>query len=125
MEEQTKLQESRKKSIPVLVEKYQKLIDKIFDVVTQELPGFNDVTKDVEGGDPITITAEQQMFSFINVRNRALDNANDMMLKINLLEMELNAPELYEMHIKIEAEEKIDQPVIKQNPTKRHAQKPK
>lgn len=123
--ENNKLQESRRKSIPYLVSKYQKLVDEIYDAVTKPLPVFIDKTIEVEGRDSVIITAEQQMFSFINVRNNALDNANSMLLKINMLEMELNAPQLFEMISKENSDEVNEQPVLRQNPTKKYAQKDK
>jgi tRNA(Glu) U13 pseudouridine synthase TruD len=122
MSEQSKLQESRKKSIPDLVAKYQKLVDEIFAAVTAPLPGFKDITKEGEEGDAVIITAEQQMFAFINVRDRALDNANKMMEKINMLEMELYAPEWFQTISKMEAEPEEKETVVK-NPTKRYAQR--
>jgi hypothetical protein len=124
MIEQSKLQESRRKSIPDLVEKYQKLVDEIFAAVTAPLPRFKDITKDSDDGDAVIITAEQQMFAFINVRDRALDNANKMMEKINMLEMELYAPELFQTIVKMEAEPEDKETVVK-NPNKRYAQKSK
>jgi hypothetical protein len=124
MSKNSKLQESRRKSIPDLVEKYQKLVDMIFDAASKPLPNFKDIKKEGDDGEAVLITGEQQMFSFINVRDRALDNANNMMQKINMLEMELNSPELFEMISKIEAEPETTGTIVK-NPTKRYAQKPK
>lgn len=117
-----KLQESRKKSIPELVDKYQKLVDNIFDAVTKDLPAFRDIQRnEEEDGDTIMITAEQQMFAFINVRNNALDNANNMLIKINMLEMELNAPEMFEAISKATTEPEAEKTGT--NPAKRQAQK--
>lgn len=89
------LQKSRKEKIPELVDKYQKLVNEIFEAVTKPLPVFKDVSIDNDGKEATVITAEQQMFAFINVRNQALDSANNMLLKINNLEMELYAPEAF------------------------------
>jgi len=125
MSNKSKLQESRRKSIPDLVAKYQKLVDMIFDVASKPLPIFKDFKKEGDEGDAVLITAEQQMFSFINVRDRALDNANNMMQKINMLEMELNNPELFEMISKLEVEQPETTGTTVKNPTKRYAQKPK
>ncbi|MFH6944625.1 hypothetical protein [Flavobacterium sp. FlaQc-50] len=125
MDENAKLQASRRKSIPDLVAKYQKLVDLIFDAVAKPLPVFVDKQLDNEGNEKTIITAEQQMFSFINVRNHALDNADAMMIKINMLEMELNAPELFALQSKVEEEVKDDKPIINRNPTKKYAQKDK
>lgn len=117
-----KLQESRKKSIPELVDKYKKLVENIFEAVTQPLPAFRDIQRgDEEDGDTIMITAEQQMFAFINVRNNALDNANNMLIKINMLEMELNAPEMFEAISKATTEPEAEKTGT--NPAKRQAQK--
>lgn len=90
MSDKGNLQKTRKEKIPNLINKYQTLVDKIFDLVGQELPPFTDVIK--EG--VVLSTAEQQKFFFIDERNKALDNANSMMFKINRLEIELYSPEL-------------------------------
>jgi len=124
MSKDSKLQESRRKSIPELVDKYQTLVNQIFTAVTAPLPDFKEVKKEGENGDSLVVTAEQQMFAFINVRDRALDNANKMMEKINMLEMELNAPELFEAIAKLESEPEEKVTTVK-NPTKRYAQKNK
>lgn len=93
MGSKSKLQEVRKEEIPKLIEKYQSLVDKIFKLVDQDLPEFIDIkNKDGE----ITATAEQQKFFFIDERNKALDNANRILIKINDLQIELYAPELLE-----------------------------
>lgn len=85
------LQETRKKEIPDLIKKYNKLVDNIFDAVSKPLPEFVDFEKDGE----VLKTAEQQMYLFIDVRNKALDNANNILKKINELENELNDPDYY------------------------------
>lgn len=118
MSNQSKLQESRKKSIPDLVNKYQKLVDETFDAVTKPLPSFNNVINE-EG--EVLMTAEQQLFSFIDIRNKALDNANSMLSKVNQLEMELNNPELFESQMK--AIEEQEQASTGTNPAKRYAKK--
>lgn len=87
----SRLQETRKTEIPELIQKYKKLVDNIYEAVTKPYPKFKDFEKDGE----IISTAEQQMYSFIGARNRALDNANDILEKINELENELHDPDYY------------------------------
>lgn len=119
---QKRLQDSRRKSIPDLVAKYQKLVDDTFEAVTKPLPEFKDREKDGE----ITATAEMQMFAFIDIRNKALDNANNMLQKINQLEIELNAPELFESSLKAkEAEETNTPEPAKRSWTKKKAEENK
>lgn len=89
----SKLQESRKKEIPILVEKYKLLVDETFKIVTTSLPVYQNLEN--EKGEVIQ-TAEQQQFIDIENRNKALDNANQMLVKVNLLEIELNNPEILE-----------------------------
>jgi len=84
MENKNSLQKSRKEKIPELINKYQSLVDKIFVLVAQDLPDFQNIEK--EG--VIISTAEQQKFFFIEERNKALNNANSMMFQINRLEIE-------------------------------------
>lgn len=120
---QKRLQDSRRKSIPVLVDKYQKLVDDTFEAVTKPLPEFKD-RENKEG--EITATAEMQMFAFIDIRNKALDNANNMLQKINQLEIELNAPELFESNLKTkEAEENNTPEPAKRSWTKKKAEENK
>lgn len=102
-----RLQESREKSIPVLVQKFQKLVDETFEAVTQPLPSFEDVTN--SDGDVVR-TSEEILFHYIDVRNKALDNANSIMEKINKLEIELNAPEILEMDLKSKNESEKNTP---------------
>lgn len=120
---QKRLQDSRRKSIPELVDKYQKLVDETFTAVTAPLPVFKDVVN--EDGE-ITATAEMQMFAFIDIRNKALDNANRMLVKVNELEIELNAPELFESNLKAkEAEENNTPEPAKRSWTKKKAEENK
>lgn len=87
----SKLQESRKKEIPNLVEKYKLLVAETFKIVTAPFP----IYKNLENEKCEVIqTAEQQQFIDIENRNKALDNANQMLVKVNQLEIELNAPEI-------------------------------
>jgi hypothetical protein len=114
-----KLQEIRRGTIPGLIQKYQSLVDKIFKLVDQPLPDFTDIkNKDEE----IVSTAEQQKFFFINERDKALDNANSIMHKINKLEIELYAPEL--LNKKEEESEERESPG-KKNWTKKKAEENK
>ncbi|MBC7845559.1 MAG: hypothetical protein H7Y10_03605 [Flavobacterium sp.] len=123
MDEKNRLQESRKKAIPGLVEKYQKLVDDTFKAVTKELPVFQD-RENKEG--EVIATSEQQLFMFIDIRNKALDNANNMLLKINQLEIELYAPELFENDLKVkEAEENNTPAPVKKSWTKKKAEENK
>ncbi|MVX36219.1 hypothetical protein [Myroides sp. LoEW2-1] len=87
-----KLQEKRKEEIPNLIEKYQKLVDLTFDAVSKPLPSFKDLED--ENGD-ILKTSEQQLYSFISVRDSALDRADTILGKINDLERELYDPNFW------------------------------
>lgn len=115
----SKLQESRKKEIPNLVEKYKLLVDETFKIVTTPLPVYENLEN--EKGEVIQ-TAEQKQFIDIENRNKALDNANQMLVKVNLLEIELNAPEILEKE-KEEEEESEGKP--KKNWTKKIAEEGK
>jgi len=101
-----RLQESRQKSIPELVENYKKLVNETFEAVTKPLPVFTNIEKDGE----VIATAEQQMFAFIDIRNKALDNADRMLQKVNNLEIELNAPELFKSDLKAKESEENNTP---------------
>jgi hypothetical protein len=122
MSDNKRLQESRKKSIPDLVLKYKKLVNETFDAVTKPLPTFEDRINDK---DEVIATAEQQLFSFIDIRNKALDNANNMLAKVNELEIELHAPELFESDLKAKTEELGAVEPVKKNWTKANAEKNK
>lgn len=100
------LQETRKREIPDLIKKYNKLVENVFDAVSKPLPNFKDFEKDGE----VIKTAEQQMYSFIDVRNKALDNVNDILKKINELENELNDPDYYKKQEEL-SEKPLDKPV--------------
>ncbi|WP_413512225.1 hypothetical protein [Myroides odoratus] len=89
-----KLQEQRKEEIPKLIEKYQKLVDMTFEAVSKSLPKFED-EKDEEGN--ITRTSEQLLYSFIGVRDNALDRAEGILGKINELERELHDPTFWDV----------------------------
>jgi hypothetical protein len=87
----SKLQETRRKSITELVEKYKKLVDNTYEAVSKPLPDFEEIRNKE---DEIIATSEMQLFQFIDIRNKALDNANQILFKINTLEIELNNPEI-------------------------------
>jgi hypothetical protein len=110
-----KLQEIRKKTIPNLIEKYQKLINEIFDAASEKLPDFNDVVNSETN--EVSVTAEMQLFSFIQTRKMALDNADLILLKVNELERELIDPN-YKPESEEETLEKTD--VKKPHPSKKH-----
>lgn len=99
-EENKKLQKSRKDEIPKIINKYQSLIDGILKEVAKAFPTFKDISiKDGDDEDTIIrhITAEEQLYNFMVMRERAIDHADKMSIKINELELELNAPELLEI----------------------------
>jgi hypothetical protein len=117
MSEINRLQETRRTSITTLIEKYKKLVDDTYDACTKPLPNFTEIqNKDGE----IVSTAEEQLFAFIGVRDKALDNANRILIKINDLEIELNAPELLKS-----SEEKEEGEVKTKNWTKKKAEESK
>lgn len=90
--ENAMLQKKRKEEIPKLIDKYQKLVDLTFEAVSKPLPKFEDIEDD--DGDIIK-TAEQLLYSFIGVRDTALDRANGILDKINELERELYDPNFW------------------------------
>lgn len=110
-----KLQETRKKRIHDVIERYNLLIDKIFKEVSEELPKFKDrVNKDGE----VLKTAEEQKYEYITLRQRALKNADDMLHSINSLELELYEPEQLIKKDEIKEEENIEV-----NPNNKHIRK--
>ncbi len=109
-----KLQKTRKEKIHDVIERYSLLIDKIFKEVSEELPKFKDrANKDGE----VVITAEEQKYEYIALRQRALKNADDMLHSINSLELELYEPEQL---IKKEEEKEEDSST---NPNNKHIRK--
>lgn len=108
------LQDKRKVEIPNLIEKYQKLVDMTFEAVSKPLPSFEDI-KDEDGD--IVKTAEQLLYSFIGVRDCALDKANDILGKINELERELYDPTFWD---KSETEDEPKAATAKKAPLKRY-----
>jgi hypothetical protein len=112
-----KLQEQRKEEIPKLIDKYQKLVDMTFEAVSKPLPIFEDVED--EEGDVIK-TAEQLLYSFIGVRDSALDRANEILGKINELERELHDPTFWDVE---EDKEETKPNTTKKTPLKNYTKK--
>lgn len=113
------LQKSREKSIPDLVDKYQKLVNETYTAVTKPLPDFTDIINEKQ---EIIATAEMQLFSFIDIRNKALDNADMMLKKINRLEIELYNPELLSELKTSESGEDVKEEGPRKNWTKKVAE---
>lgn len=89
------LQESREKEIPNIIEKYKKLAEQILTQVSSPVPEFKDINLK-EGEDTIkNISAEEQLYNFMLMRERAVDHADRLYNKINNLELEKNSPELF------------------------------
>jgi len=93
MENKNMLQEIRKKKIPDVIKKYEKLIEDIFAAVSKPFPTFENFTN---SDGEVTQTSEQQMYAFISVRKSAVDNADRMLLQINELERELYDPTFHD-----------------------------
>ncbi len=111
-----KLQATRREAIEDLIAKYKKQVDDIFHQASQPLPKFSDC-KDEETGE-IKVTSEQQVYAFIDVRKKALNNANDMLLIINELETEINDP-----NYKRPSEEEPEDIKKVVNPAKRYSKR--
>jgi hypothetical protein len=112
------LQSTRKEAIEVLIERYKKLANEIFDQVGKPLPNFEDY-KDEE--DQIITSTEQKLFAFIDVRKGALETGNNILSTINELERELNDPKYYEN--KLIEDSKAPGETVSQHPSKRNAKK--
>ncbi len=116
MEPSNRLQEIRRKEIPETIAKYKTLIDGIFTEVAKPFPTFKDINLKDDDGDVIkAITAEEQLYSFMLMREKAIDHADRMLNKINELELELNAPDLFQALKK----EKVETTTLKEEPPKR------
>lgn len=89
------LQESREKEIPNIIEKYKKLADQILTQVSSTVPTFKEIN--LKDGEDIikTISAEEQLYNFMLMREKAVDHADRLYNKINNLELEKNSPELF------------------------------
>lgn len=111
------LQPTREGAMPTLIERYNGLVNNIFDAVGNPLPDFEDVD---DGDGEIIKTAEQQLFAFIKERKSALSVANEMLNTINTIERERDNPE--EFHtIQEEKEGVVETVVTRQHPSKRHS----
>lgn len=122
----TLLQATRKNEIPQTIEKYKTLIDGIFKEVSKDFPVFKDIHVKNDDGDTVTIkTAEEQLYDFMLMREKAIDHADRMLNKINQLELELNSPELFNQlkNESFQATEQSQQTVTKRNWTKKNATK--
>jgi len=86
----TSLQKTREEKIPEIVDKLTMLIDKTLITVSNDFPVFKDAV-DPETNE-ITVTAEQQLYRFMNVTKEAVSNANIMLQQVNELERELYDP---------------------------------
>lgn len=114
-----RLQEIRRKEIPTTIEKYKKLVDGIFIEVAKEFPKFKDISVKDDDGDIVkNTTAEEQLYNYMLMREKAIDHADRMLNKINQLELELNAPDLLDV-----VETKIETELPKQSHTKARARR--
>lgn len=124
--ENKKLQKIRKDEINNVIGKYKTLFDAIITQVSTEFPTFKNIDiKNDDGEITSTITAEEQLYSFMLMREKAVDHADRMLNKINLLEIELNAPELYSVINNTDDETKNNQTPVKKSWTKKAAESTK
>ncbi len=124
--ENKKLQKIRKDEINNVIGKYKTLFDAIITQVSTEFPTFKNIDiKNNDGEITNTITAEEQLYNFMLMRENAVDHADRMLNKINLLEIELNAPELYNVINNTDDETKNSQTPVKKNWTKKAAESTK
>jgi hypothetical protein len=113
---QSRLQDIRREEIPNTIAKYKALVEGIFDQVANEYPPFKDI--DIKNEEEVSIksiSAEEQLYNFMLMREKAIDHADRMLNKINLLELELKAPDLLLLENK-----QMDQP-IETAPKQSHA----
>lgn len=121
--ENKKLQKIRKDEINNVIAKYKTLFDAIIKQVSTEVPTFKNIeVKDKEGEVLNTVSAEEQMYNFMLMREKAVDHADRMLNKINLLEIELNAPDLFVAMKTPEESEKSTPAANKKNWTKKTAE---
>lgn len=126
MDNKDKLQEIRRKQIPITIEKYQGLVDGIFTEVAKPFPKFKDIEVCNEEGAIIKSTsAEEQFYSHTLMREKAVDHADRMINKINNLELELYNPELFYSLKNEEETPSQEQTVTKRNWTKKKAEENK
>lgn len=121
-----RLQETREKEIPQIIDKYKSLIDGIFEQVSKPFPTFRDISKKDENDESyVVISAEEQQYNFMLMREKAIDHADRMLNKINELELEKNAPEIFKAlkNENLVEEVKKSEPARKRNIAKEMAQK--
>lgn len=101
-----KLQAIREKEIPNIISKYKTLIDNIMDEVSKPFPEFRNVERKDTDTDETVIasTPEEQLYNYILMREKAVDHTDRMLNKINMLEIELYAPDLLIEESKTEVE---------------------
>lgn len=124
--ENQRLQETRKKEIPETIAKYKTLVDGIFKEVAKEFPVFKEISVKDNDGDVIkSVTAEEQLYNFMLMREKAIDHADRMLNKINELELELNAPDLFQQLKNVDQDNGTNQakkePIKRKNFTKEFA----
>lgn len=102
----SKLQKIREAEIPNTIAKYKTLIDAIFTEVAKPFPPFTDINIKKDDEVVSSISAEEQLYNFMLMREKAVDHADRMLNKINELELELYAPELFYSLKKAETEVK-------------------
>lgn len=119
-----RLQETRRKEIPETIKKYKSLIDGIFEEVAKPFPVFKD--REIKKEDEVVscISAEEQLYNFMLMREKAIDHADRMLNKINELELELNAPDLFQSLKNDLPITEIKKEPIRKNFTKQFANKP-
>lgn len=89
------LQVTREKEIPNIISKYKTLADKILTQVSSDVPTFKDINIEVDEVSVKNISAEEQLYNFMLMREKAVDHADRLFNKVNNLELELNSPELF------------------------------
>jgi|GEM_PF-2485446 len=120
----TNLQETRKKEIPSIIEKYKFLIDEIFKEVAREIPTFVAITVPSDDEEkPYKITAEEQLYNYLLMREKMIDHADKMLNKINVLELELYAPELFKKVNQSEPGSDSQDNEVKKTPRKNYAKR--
>lgn len=93
--ENKRLQKVRKEEIPQVIAEYKKLYDGILKQVGTDFPVFKNIPKlDKDNIEIGTTLAEEQLYHFMQMREHAVDHADRILIKINNLEIELNAPEV-------------------------------
>lgn len=118
-----RLQETRRKEIPETINKYKTLIDGIFEEVAKPFPVFKDI--EIKKDDEVVsrISAEEQLYNFMLMREKAIDHADRMLNKINELELEKNAPDLFQSLKSEVSVTEIKKEPVRKNFTKQFANK--